>query len=136
MSYVTRFLDWLLALWRRLFGKSEIEVEAVEPRRPTYQRIVEYDAVHRVKSQAQATQLLSDPNSMVVVEGEEGPKWLLMKCPNECGEIRRISLSTAVPPRWDFQTESDGTISLYPSVHLTSGCRVHFILRHNKAYVI
>ena len=136
MRYLTGFLAWLSSIWRRLFGKAEIEVGVIEPRRPTYRRIVEFGTVHRVRSQAQARPLLSDPASIVIVEGDEGPKWLLMKCPDECGEIRRISVSDSVPPAWDFQNEADGTISLYPSVRLTSGCRVHFILRHNKAYVI
>jgi hypothetical protein len=137
MHYLTSFLTWLSLIWRRLFGTVDFEVTEIhEPRRQTYRSIVEYGAVHRVKSQAQATSLLSGATSIIIVEGAEGPKWLLMRCPDECGEIRRISLSAAVPPAWDFQSEADGTISLYPSVRLTSGCRVHFILRHNKAYVI
>jgi hypothetical protein len=136
MSYLINFLTWLLSIWNRLFGKVGPAVEVAEPRRPTYRWIAEYGAVQRVKSQAQAAPLLSDPASIVIVEGDAGPKWLLMKCPDECGEIRRISLSKAMPPTWDFHNEADGTVSLYPSVHLTSGCRVHFILRHNRAYVI
>jgi hypothetical protein len=136
MRYLTHFLRWLSSIWRHFFGKGRIEVEVIESRRPTYRRIVEYGPVHRVKSQAQATALLSDAASIVIVEGDAGPKWLLMRCPDECGEIRRVSLSPAMPPTWDFHNEADSTISLYPSVRLTSGCRVHFILRHNKAYVI
>lgn len=133
MRYLASFLAWLSSIWHRLFVKAKVEVGITEP---TYRRIVEYGVVHRVKSQAQAAPLLSDPASIVIVEGDTGPKWLLMKCPDECGEIRRVSLSGATPPAWDFHNESDGTISLYPSVHLTSGCRVHFIFRHNRAYVI
>ncbi|WP_376707008.1 DUF6527 family protein [Bradyrhizobium agreste] len=54
---------------------------------------------------------------------------ILMKCPDHCGEVRRVSLSEAMSPAWKFRAEADGTISLFPSVHLTSGCRVHFVLR-------
>jgi len=127
-------VQWLFLFWRWLFGAPEATESVSQSAR--YRRLVDYDRVHRVRSQSEAAGVLSDPRAIALVEGDAGPKWLLMNCPDECGEIRRISLSNATPPTWGFTLEQDGTVSLHPSVHLKSGCRVHFILRSNRAYVV
>jgi hypothetical protein len=134
MQLLTRLLNWLLPFWRRLFGAPGA-AETVAPS-ARYRRLVDYNRVHWVRSQSEAAGVLSNPRAIAIVEGNAGPKWLLMNCPDDCGEIRRISLSNATPPAWGFKFEENGAVSLHPSVHLKSGCRVHFILRNNRAYVI
>lgn len=136
MRFVNAFLEWIASFWKRSPPQSTAaDTDAPAPRARAYRSVVQYGPVHWVDSQADATPLLSS-NAIVMVKGTSGAKWLLMNCPDHCGELRRISVSKAMPPAWTFQTEADGTISLFPSVHLTSGCRVHFVLRHNKAHVI
>lgn len=136
MRFLKAFLEWIASFWKSSPPQTTApDVRTPPSRAAAYRCIVQYGPVHWVNSQAEAKPLISS-NAIVMVKGTSGAKWLLMNCPDHCGEVRRISVSEAMPPAWKFRSETDGTISLFPSVHLTSGCRVHFVLRHNKAYVI
>lgn len=136
MRFVKACLDWIASFWKSSPPQTTAaDAAAPSSRAHAYRNVVQYGPLHWVNSQAEAAPLLSS-NTIVMVKGTSGAKWLLMNCPDHCGEVRRISVSEAMPPAWQFRAEPDGTISLFPSVHLTSGCRVHFVLRHNKAHVI
>ncbi|WP_426436029.1 DUF6527 family protein [Bradyrhizobium genosp. P] len=137
MWILRAFIAWLTALWRWLVPLAPVPEEQPAPMHAvSYRDTVPYGSVRWVESQAEAAPWLADENAIVIVKGTTGPKWLMMNCPDHCGEIGQISLSQATPPTWRFRIEEDGTVSLYPSVWLTSGCGVHFILRHSKALVV
>jgi hypothetical protein len=55
-------------------------------------------------------------------------------CPCACGAVLQMSTLPEGRPRWQVEQHPDGTLSLYPSVWRTIGCRSHFFLQHG--YVI
>jgi hypothetical protein len=64
--------------------------------------------------------------------GENASYWLaVMQCPCGCGNVIQLPLSGDDGPRWSVSgTRSAATLS--PSVHRTTGCRSHFILRRGN----
>ena len=65
----------------------------------------------------------------VYLLGEGEHIWsVIMVCPCGCGE--QIQLSTVGGrPKWSVETESDGAVTLNPSVWRKVGCESHFFLR-------
>jgi hypothetical protein len=71
------------------------------------------------------------PRRLYVV-GDTGQYWLAaMKCPCGCGADIQLPLSGDDGPRWSVEGAADAP-TLRPSVHRTTGCRSHFILRRGK----
>lgn len=99
-------------------------------------KIVAYDRVVQVDSQSAGSAAAANGATLALVTGDNGPKWLMMRCPCGCGEIRRISLSPKVPPTWRLRVEPGPLVSLSPSVNLKGECRAHFILTRNRALVV
>jgi len=61
---------------------------------------------------------------------EGGSVWsAALLCPSDCGVLIQLSLLKGDRPRWSYYVHKDGTVSLFPSVARTVGCRSHFILR-------
>jgi hypothetical protein len=68
----------------------------------------------------------------VYVLGEGKHRWFVaMICPCGCKTTLQMSLLADAKPKWKLTEHDDGTISLYPSVWRTEGCRSHFFVRHN-----
>jgi len=66
----------------------------------------------------------------VYVVGENDFYWFVaMICPCGCGDVLYMNLLEEKRPRWSFNTNPDGTISLKPSVFRQKGCRSHFYFR-------
>mgnify|MGYP003663145682 CR=1 FL=1 len=99
-------------------------------------RVVAYGRVVQVESQSEGSAAAADGQTLAIVSGSNGPKWLIMRCPCGCGETRRISLSKQVPPTWTLKVEPGPSVTLSPSVDLRSECRAHFILTRNRALVL
>ena len=70
-----------------------------------------------------------DPLAVYVL-GEGDYRWFVaMICPCGCRSTLQMSLLADAKPRWKLTEHDDGTITLYPSVWRTVGCRRHFFLR-------
>ena len=71
--------------------------------------------------------------NVVYLVGEDGYEWsAVMKCPGGCGEVLEMNLLPDAKPVWRATEHSDGSISLYPSVWLKTGCRCHFVLDQSR----
>jgi len=57
-----------------------------------------------------------------------------MICPCGCGEILHMNLIPDERPLWKIIKNSNGTISLHPSIWRKNGCRSHFWLRNSCIY--
>lgn len=69
-------------------------------------------------------------NDCIYVVGEDGFFWFVaMICPCGCGEVLYMNLLRERRPSWSFSVETDGTITLTPSVWRQKGCRSHFYVR-------
>ena len=56
----------------------------------------------------------------------------VMLCPCGCQEVIHLNLLPKGRPKWVYQLEKDGTISIHPSIWRTTGCRSHFFLKKGK----
>lgn len=64
--------------------------------------------------------------------GDSGHYWLaIMKCPCGCGDVINLPMSPGARPCWRALVHN-GKPTLNPSVHRTTGCRSHFILRAGR----
>ncbi len=69
----------------------------------------------------------------VYVLGEKQYLWsVALLCPCGCGEALHMSLHDDSRPRWRIRDHRDGTVTLFPSVWRTVGCRSHFFLRRGR----
>jgi hypothetical protein len=116
--------------------KDASQATSTQRRRRHIQKVVPYNQVVMVATQSEALAQLARHGTLIVVGSAKAPKWLMMHCPCGCREILRISLSRAIRPAWRAKLTKSGTLSLYPSVNLESGCRAHFILRENRVYLL
>lgn len=102
---IRRFVAWLLGLFTF---------------EPTYRLKVDGDVPEQ-----------TEPRTLHLV-GENGSYWLaLMPCPCGCGQTIQLPLSGDDGPRWSV-SGTPRAPTLTPSVHRTTGCRSHFILRRGK----
>lgn len=64
--------------------------------------------------------------------GEQNHFWLAMlKCPCGCGDVISLPMSANAKPCWRANIQ-DGKPSLSPSVHRTTKCRSHFVLKAGR----
>ena len=65
--------------------------------------------------------------------GEEGLAWqAAMLCPCGCDATIQLSLIKRDRPSWSQTTDSDGRVTLTPSVWRTTGCHSHFFVRNGR----
>ena len=83
-----------------------------------------------VSSRSSASPLLKDPGDTVLIE-RGYPRWVVMKCPDGCGDELPINIDRKAGPAWRiFQSPRLG-LTLYPSVWRDTGCGAHFIVWRN-----
>lgn len=69
----------------------------------------------------------------IYIIGDASGSWsVALLCPCGCKAIVQLSTMRGSRPRWRLQPERDGTVSLYPSVWRTQGCRSHFLVRFGR----
>ncbi len=69
----------------------------------------------------------------VYLIGEDGQLWqVAMLCPCGCSSVIQLCVLPDSRPGWAVTMNSDGTVSLCPSVWRTTGCRSHFFLRGGR----
>lgn len=65
--------------------------------------------------------------------GEGRHQWAAaMVCPCGCQDVIQLNLLAQARPAWSVQEYPDDTISIFPSVWRTKGCRSHFIVRRSR----
>ena len=96
-------------LWNLLFGEPRFKAE----------RVTEIpDKLHPKK---------------IYVAGEGSYLWFTaMICPCGCGEILYMNLDQKSWPNWKIEIHNDRTVTLFPSVNRTIGCRSHFYVRKGQ----
>lgn len=87
-----------------------------------------------VASHASASQYLKQPGDAVLVE-RGYPRWLVMKCPDGCGDELPINLDGRAGPAWRIYQSPRLGLTLYPSVWRDTGCEAHFIVWRNNVVV-
>jgi hypothetical protein len=100
-----------------------------------YRFIVKYKGVVSVATQTEAVDRAKSGLVIALVEGTRHPKWVVLRCPCGCGQVRRVSTSSGVEPSRRLKVDSENRVSLSPSVVLRTECRAHFVLRQSCAYV-
>jgi hypothetical protein len=70
--------------------------------------------------------------AILVVRGI--PRWLVLGCPDGCGETLPINLDSRSGQAWRF-VEKRGRITLRPSVWRDTGCHSHFVIWGSKIWL-
>jgi hypothetical protein len=79
------------------------------------------------KNIGEALASLKKPGDLTLVVRDEVPRWLVMGCPDGCGETIKTNLDPRSGPAWRIY-EEDHQLSLYPSIWRDTGCRSHFVI--------
>jgi Family of unknown function (DUF6527) len=58
---------------------------------------------------------------------------ITLACPDGCGEMLTVNLDRRSGPAWRFYRDAD-SISIFPSVWRTTGCKSHFIVWRSRIY--
>lgn len=73
------------------------------------------------------------PSGVVYLVGDGGRPWCAaLLCPCGCEQTIALSLVVRDRPRWRVTKHFDGTITLYPSIWRTKGCKSHFYIRRGR----
>lgn len=74
------------------------------------------------------------PRTVYVVGGRQHAFSVLVACPRRaCRRPVNLDISPNVTPRWRFHEHTDGTLSLHPSIHVTTlPCGCHYWLRRGR----
>ena len=68
-------------------------------------------------------------NVVYVIKDGFEPDSLLFKCPCGCEADIFLNLLTDMRPVWTFNVNSEGLITISPSIWRHVGCRSHFFIR-------
>lgn len=58
-------------------------------------------------------------------------RWFNMLCPCGCGDVISVNLMKSILPNWSVTYNKDRTVTLFPSIDKTTGCRSHFFVRNS-----
>jgi len=75
------------------------------------------------------TELYSD---IYIVQNEKINKWVVFKCPNDCGRRVEVNLMGSKYPRWSLKIKNFKA-TIYPSI-IVEGCNAHFWIEENKIF--
>lgn len=88
--------------------------------------------VGEVTSREEARGLLQESgDAALVLRGT--PRWLVLRCPDGCGEDLPVNLDGRSGPAWKLYSRPRG-LTLYPSVWRDSGCESHFIIWNDNVF--
>jgi hypothetical protein len=79
----------------------------------------------------EAVALLRNAGDCVIVERGGIARQLVIKCPDNCGDVLSINVDRRSGPAWRLY-KYRATISLFPSIDRPTGCNSHFILSRGK----
>lgn len=83
-----------------------------------------------VASRSDASSKLIKPGDAVIIE-RGYPRWVVMKCPDGCGDELPINIDRNAGPAWRLYHSPRLGLTLYPSVWRDTGCESHFIVWRN-----
>ncbi len=112
-------LNWL----RRL-------VKFLSPRREAPRRREHFEGVGWCDAHADPEPYLRQHQLVLIGSGDRA-KWLRFLCPCGCGEVVALNLMARHRPHWSAEHHSDGTLTVTPSVVVTT-CQSHFWVRRNR----
>src|SRR5580658_10110498 len=72
---------------------------------------------------------LFEKNDLYIVQKARKRKWLLLMCPNDCGQRLELNLMKSKHPYWVI-TILKNKVSVYPSI-VAERCNAHFWLEKN-----
>lgn len=104
--------------------------------RSTWKQKVQYGSLREFYTQSEALHYLQGGLRIALVVATGLQKTLMFSCPCTCGTILRVNLMRDISRAWRLSIDRHGRASLYPSVDLTGGCRAHFVLRRDVAFVV
>ncbi len=70
--------------------------------------------------------------TLYVIHGSGKPKWVKFICPCGCGQEICLNLMKSYSPYWSIKKETDGSMTVSPSVNIIEGCKSHFFIKSNK----
>ena len=72
--------------------------------------------------------------TVYVVGGRKHPFYVTVVCPRRaCRQVVNLDVSPNVEPHWQITEHVDGTLSLWPSVHVTGlPCKCHYWFRRGR----
>jgi hypothetical protein len=89
--------------------------------------------LYMVKQADETPDLLVENHFYLV--GQKGYIWCgVMLCPCGCKKTIHLNLLPKGSPKWAYRIEKNKTISIYPSIWRSSGCRSHFFLNQGKIH--
>lgn len=69
----------------------------------------------------------------IYLVGGRGDVWeAAFFCPCQCGSVIQLSTLDGDSPSWRILRHWDGSVSLYPSVWRTKGCKSHFFFKRGS----
>lgn len=80
-----------------------------------------------VTARSAASLLLAQRGDAVLVE-RGYPRWIVIKCPEGCGDELPINLDREAGPAWRLYLSKHRGLTIYPSVWRDVGCGAHFIV--------
>ncbi|MBS1521304.1 MAG: hypothetical protein JST50_09920 [Bacteroidetes bacterium] len=88
----------------------------------------QYQAIKRVSS---ITDVPEDPGATIFIVGSEiTDKWVVFKCPDNCGRRVEVNLMKSRYPNWRLKIKNK-KVSLWPSV-IVDGCGSHFWMQNSE----
>jgi hypothetical protein len=95
-------------------------------------RVREARNLGETPSRSEALGRATEPGDAVIVKRGH-VRALVLNCPDGCGEKLTINLDRNAGKAWRLYSELD-SLTLYPSVWRSTGCRSHFILWSDRFY--
>lgn len=73
-------------------------------------------------------------DTVYIIGGREQPYHAAVVCPRrKCKQVVRLEISSEHKTKWKLHEHRDGSVSLSPSIHVTSfPCRCHYWVRHGR----
>jgi hypothetical protein len=121
-------IGWAIEQTRRVtvwIGRVKAEIQAWQP--PWADKRVKIILTDREPTKPKARRLY-------VASASGRPTFGYLLCPCGCGETLHLRFLPDRRPRWHMEVESNGVVSLTPSVWRQVGCRSHFVVRKGQVH--
>jgi hypothetical protein len=92
---------------------------------------IHFDKVEFVSSLTEVPKELNS-TAIYIVQSGKNRKWVVFKCPDNCGNRVEVNLMKSKKPFWKLKIKRN-KISLSPSV-IVKGCNSHFWLIDNEVH--
>jgi hypothetical protein len=68
--------------------------------------------------------------TVIYFVANQGYPWeIVMICPCGCAKLIYLNLLKEYSPYWRYDIDHNKKVSLYPSIHRTTGCKSHFFIK-------